>query len=141
MKSKYAHFGPFLRIFLRTFSRIFTRILVIIRDYHPKPTPHTLQTMDTPPSTPPPRCKGGELSEGRRIAIAVEVALAIPPGKVRVPKGSMGPICEITVLVPSTRRSCGKTLRARSTLTRRSTFPARKGKGGRRCLLHRRLRR
>ena len=65
------------------------RILVIIRDYHPKPTPHTLQTMDTPPSTPPPRCKGGELSEGRRIAIAVEVALAIPPGKVRVPKGSM----------------------------------------------------
>ena len=53
--------------------------------------PHTqyVQTMDTPPSTPPPRCKGGELSEGRRIAIAVEVALAIPPGKVRVPKGSM----------------------------------------------------
>ena len=89
MKSKYAHFGPFLRIFLRTFLRIFMRMLVIIRDYHPKPTPHTLQTMDTPPSTPPPRCKGGELSEGRRIAIAVEVALAIPPGKVRVPKGSM----------------------------------------------------
>ena len=69
-------------------------ILVIIRDYHPKPTPHTLQTMDTPPSTPPPRCKGGELSEGRRIAIAVEVALAIPPGKVRVPKGLIDPICE-----------------------------------------------
>ena len=39
MKSKYAHFGPFLRIFLRTFLRIFMRILVIIRDYHPKPTP------------------------------------------------------------------------------------------------------
>ena len=89
MKSKYAHFGPFLRIFLRTFKRIFMRILVIIRDCHPKPTPHTLQTMDTPPSTSPPRCKGGELSEGRRISIAVEVALAIPPGKVRVPKGSM----------------------------------------------------
>ena len=31
---------------------------------------------------------------GRRIAIVVEVALAIPPGKVRVPKGSIGPICE-----------------------------------------------
>ena len=58
------------------------RILVIIRDSHPKPTPHTLQTMDTPPSTPPPRCKGGEPSEGRRIAIAVEDAMAIPPGKV-----------------------------------------------------------
>ena len=36
MKSKYAHLGPFLRIFLRTFLRI----LVIIRDYHPKHTPH-----------------------------------------------------------------------------------------------------
>ena len=94
MKSKYAHFGPFLIIFLGAFLRIFMRILVIIRDYHLKPTPHTLQTMGTPPSTPPSRCKGGELSEGRRIAIAVEVALAIPPGKVRVPKGSMGPICE-----------------------------------------------
>ena len=45
--------------------------------------------MDTPPSTLPPSCKGGELSEGRRIAIAVQVALAIPPGKVRVPKDSM----------------------------------------------------
>ena len=70
------------------------RILVIIRDYHPKPPPHTLQTMDTPPNTPPPRCKGGELSEGRRIAIAVEVALAIPPGKVRIPKGALDPICQ-----------------------------------------------
>ena len=39
MKSKFAHFGPFLRIFLRTFLIIFMRILVIIRDYHPKPTP------------------------------------------------------------------------------------------------------
>ena len=89
MKSKYAHFGFFLIIFLRTFLRIFMRILVIIRDYHPKPTPHTLQTMDTPPRTPLPRCKCGKISEGRRIAIAVEVALVIPPGKVRVPKGSM----------------------------------------------------
>ena len=64
------------------------RILVLLRD-HPKPTPHTLQTMDTPPSIPPSRRKGGELSEGRCIAIAVEVALAIPPGKVRVPRGSI----------------------------------------------------
>ena len=31
---------------------------------------------------------------GRRTAIAVEVALAIPPGKVRVPNGSMAPICQ-----------------------------------------------
>ena len=42
--------------------------------------------MTTPLSTPPPRPKGGELSVGRRIALAVEVALAIPPGKVRLPK-------------------------------------------------------
>jgi len=70
------------------------RILVIICDYHLKPTPHTLQTMDTTPSTPPPRPKGGELSVGRRIAIVVEVALAIPPGKVRIPKGALDPICQ-----------------------------------------------
>ena len=31
---------------------------------------------------------------GRRIAIAVEVALAIPPGKVRMPKGALYPICK-----------------------------------------------
>ena len=35
--------------------------------------------MDLPPSTPPPRPPRGELSLGRRYAIAVEVALAIPP--------------------------------------------------------------
>ena len=31
---------------------------------------------------------------GCRYAIAIEVALAIPPGKARVPRGSLGPICE-----------------------------------------------
>ena len=51
-------------------------------------------TMDLPSSTPPPRRTGGELPLGRRYAIAMEVALAIPPGKARVPKGSLGPICE-----------------------------------------------
>ncbi|CAB1105636.1 unnamed protein product [Ectocarpus sp. CCAP 1310/34] len=51
-----------------------------------------MQTMDTPPSTPPHRPKGGELSVGRRIAIVVEAALAIPPGQVRIPKqGCAGP--------------------------------------------------
>ena len=53
-----------------------------------------MQTMDAPPSTPPHRPKGGELSVGRRIAIVVEAALAIPPGQVRIPKGALGPICE-----------------------------------------------
>ena len=50
--------------------------------------------MDSPPRAPPSRRKGGELPVGHRIAIAVEVALAIPSGKVRVPKGAMGAICE-----------------------------------------------
>ena len=50
--------------------------------------------MDLPPSTPPHRHTGGELPLGRRSAIAMEVALAIPPGKARVPMGSLGPICE-----------------------------------------------
>jgi len=68
--------------------RIFCRIREISRDYHP---PHTMQTMDTPPSTPPHRPKGGELSVGRRYAIVVEAALAIPPGQVRIPKGALGP--------------------------------------------------
>ena len=54
-------------------------------------------TMDSPPITPPPppTCQsGGELSLGARYAIAVEVvAVTIPPGKLRVPKGSLTPIC------------------------------------------------
>ena len=37
---------------------------------------------------------------GRRTAIAVEVALAIPPGKVRVPKGSMAPSVLVLVWEP-----------------------------------------
>ena len=82
-------FWPFFENISENFFENFYENSCDIRDYHSKLTPHTLQTMDTPPSTPPPRCKGGELSEGRRIAVAVEVALAIPPGKVRVPKGSM----------------------------------------------------
>ena len=58
---------------------------------------------DMPPSSPPPRPKGGELSVGRRIALAVEVALAIPPGKVRLPKCigfSVGPQCLGFSVVP-----------------------------------------
>lgn len=46
------------------------------------------------PKNPPPRPKGGELSVGRRIAVVVKAALAIPPGKVRIPKGVLGPICQ-----------------------------------------------
>ena len=39
MKPIYAYFGPFSRIFLRTSLITFGRILVLIRDYHPKPAP------------------------------------------------------------------------------------------------------
>ena len=73
------------------------RILVVIRDYHPKPTPHTLRRMDTTPSTPSPRPKGGELSVGRRIPNAVEVALAISPGTPFLPRKCLG----FSVVLPS----------------------------------------
>ena len=45
-------------------------------------------------NTPPKRKRGAELSVGRRTAMAVEIALAIPPGKTRVPKGILGPLAE-----------------------------------------------
>ena len=43
---------------------------------------------------PPKRERGAEVSLGRRYATAVEIALAIPPGKSRVPKGILGPLAE-----------------------------------------------
>ena len=45
-------------------------------------------------NTSPKRKRGAELSVGRRTAMAVEIALAIPPGKTRVPKGILGPLAE-----------------------------------------------
>ena len=69
-----ACFEIFFENVFEFFFEIF-RIREISRGYHP---PHTMQTMDTPPSTPPHRPKGGELSLGRRIAIVVEAAQAIP---------------------------------------------------------------
>ena len=66
------------------------RIRVVVREYRPKPTPHTLRRMDTTPCTPSPRPKDGELSVGHRIAIAVEVALAIPPGTPFLPRKCLG---------------------------------------------------
>ena len=44
-------------------------------------------------NTPPRRKRGGELSVGRRYAM-VEIARAIPPGKTRLPKGTVGPLTE-----------------------------------------------
>ena len=45
-------------------------------------------------NTPQKRKRGAELSVGRRTSMAVEIALAIPPGKTRVPKGILGPLAE-----------------------------------------------
>ena len=77
------------------FFEFFFRIREISRDYHP---PHTMQTMDTPPSTPPHRPKGGEVSVGRRYAIVVEAALAIPPGQVRTPTETFLPASVLVLL-------------------------------------------
>ena len=50
-------------------------------------------------NTPPKRKRGAELSVERRTAMAVEIALAIPPGKTKAPKGILGPWRSGTVLV------------------------------------------
>lgn len=49
---------------------------------------------------------------GRRYAIAVEVALAIPPGKRRVPKGSLDPICKRYGVGPEYPSKLWKTVRS-----------------------------
>ena len=54
-----------------------------------RPLPTTL-TMETPPK----RKLGTEVSLGYRYALAVKIALTIPPGKSRVPKGILGPLTE-----------------------------------------------
>ena len=51
-------------------------------------------------NTPPKRKRGAELSVGRRAAVAVEMALAVPPGKTRVPQGILGPLAERYVVGP-----------------------------------------
>ena len=43
---------------------------------------------------PPKLKRGAQLSVGRRTAMAVQIALAIPSGKTRVPKGILGPLAE-----------------------------------------------
>lgn len=53
------------------------------------PLPPTA-TMDTPLK----RKRGVELTVGRRTAMAMEIALAIPPGKRRVPNGILAPLAE-----------------------------------------------
>ena len=50
-------------------------------------------------NTPSKRKRGAELSVGRRAAMAVEIALAIPPSKTRVPTGILAPWWSGTVMV------------------------------------------
>ena len=50
----------------------------------------TTTTMETPPK----RKRGTEVSLGRRYAMAVEIALTIPPANSTVPKGILGPLAE-----------------------------------------------
>ena len=66
-------------------------------------------------NTPPKRKRGAELSVGRRTAMAVEIALAIPPGKTRVPKGILAPWRSGTVLVLDTPKNIGPSVKLRST--------------------------
>ena len=99
-------------------------------------------TMDLAPRTPPLRRTGGELPWGRRYAIAMEVALAIPPGKARVPRGSLGPICESYGVGPEFPTKFWENVeKPRWTLPRRSTFGAAKGLDARRSSRQQRLRR
>ena len=76
-------FSGYYEIFLRFFFRIY-----VVFDVLAPTTPTT--TMNTPQK----RKRGAELSVGRRTAMAVEIALVIPPGKTRVPKGILGPLAE-----------------------------------------------
>ena len=69
-------------------------------------------TMDLLPSTPPHRRTGGELPLGRLYALAIEVALAIPPGKARVPRGPLGPISERYGVGPEHPTKLSKNIKA-----------------------------
>ena len=60
-------------------------------------------------NTLPRRKRGSELSLSRRHAMVVEIAMAIPPGKTRLPKGTVAPLAHATVLAPNTPQRYGKT--------------------------------
>ena len=97
---------------------IFMRIIARVRDYRPANSPQTSQYDGLAPEYPPPRRTGGELPLGRRYAIAMEVALAIPPGKARVPRGSLGPICERYGVGPEYPTKLWKNVKAQMDATR-----------------------
>lgn len=53
----------------------------------------TTTTMN-PPVTHTRRKRGTEVPLGRRYAMEVEIAMAIPPGNSRVPEGILDPLTE-----------------------------------------------
>ena len=72
----------------------------------------------------------------------MRVALAIPPCKARVPRGSLGPICESYGVGPEFPTKFWENVeKPRWTLPRRSTFGAAKGLDARRSSRQQRLRR
>ena len=82
------NFGEILGLFWVFFQDFFFRDHVVFDVWTPL-TSHNY-TMDIPPKLK----RGAQLSVGRRTAMAVQIALAIPSGKTRVPKGILGPLAE-----------------------------------------------
>lgn len=135
-------------LFWPIFSEFLLRILLILRSNYfenflntarlPPPRRGTA-TMETA-STPPPRKRGVEVSLGRRYALATEAALAIPPGKTRLPKGVVAaPLAQRYGVGPEypAQLQYGKTAKHRSTAPRKLTSQTNLAADGRRCLLKR----
>ena len=77
----------------------------------------------------------------RRYAIAMEVALAIPPGKARVPRGSLGSICERYGVGPEYPTTLWKNVKPQMDATQEVELRAAKGLDARRSSRQQRLRR
>ena len=88
----------------------------------------------TPTDTPPKRKRRAELSGGRRTAMAVEIALAIPPGHTGVPKGILGPLVERYGVGPRYPKNIGPSVKLRSTKPGGSTSQTNLVVGGRHFL-------
>ena len=92
-------------------------------------------------NTPPRRKRGAELSVGRRYAMVVEIARAIPPGKTRLPKGNVGPLAERYGFGPEYPTTLWKNCKAQTEDTQELDLSNESlVAGGRRCLLQRRPR-
>ena len=81
--SKYSYFGQYFGILLEILKDLFLEFLNKSPCTAP---PRGTTTMGTA-NTPPRRKRGAEVSLGRRYAMVVEIAMAIPPGKNEAPQG------------------------------------------------------